>query len=404
VDLISSWSGPLQWTGGIAELNYHQPFTLQSTNYNDAAVGEPQLQPDYNSGLILSFHTYRKNYAAFSELSYDIDPQWQIKVGGRFNHDGVGLQSGSYIIPPSFPPCPTGGPSCPVHVSAGPNEQTYTAGTGRVLVNYLPSNDELIYASVSRGYKPGGWTPNVGDPVPTPDNVYGPEFVLNYELGWKATLLDKHLKTSVDAFDMDYKGFQATVATDPTNPTTSVTRNVQGTRIWGFEAQGEALFGGFDFSLGGTYLHAIYGNLAIFAPAGTYAANDPRCSAYVGVPCPINLNGEQVDYAPKLSGNVAVAYTLTLPRDSTLTPRVQWTYQGSQFTGFFDAPEQYVPAYGLGSVRLTYIPKSKWRLELFGSNITNRLYLTTSNGATPTSAQGIFGAPRQYGGTVQFDF
>ena len=234
-DLISTSSSAFQWTAGVTELDYHQPFTLQSTSYNP-----PGTTLDPNSGLVLDFHTFRKNVAAFAEVSYKFSPQWDIKVGGRYNYDHTGIQGGSFLIPPL--PAPLGGPLGTVVVPVGPNEPTYHAAHGQVVLDFQPDEHNLIYATLSRGYKPGGWTPDIGGP-PNPTNVYKAEYVVNTELGWKSTLLDSHLRTALDVFHMNFQNYQATVATDPNNPATSVTTNVEGTRINGLEAQGQALIG-----------------------------------------------------------------------------------------------------------------------------------------------------------------
>lgn len=385
VDLVSTGSGRLQWTVGAAELDYHQPFTDQQVSYNTPA--DPSLTPDFTTGLFLNFHTYRKNTSGFGELSYDITPHWQVKVGARYSHDSVGLQSGSTLQ--------IAGPSS-FAIPAGPNEPSFNAETGRVVVNWQPSSRQLLYVTASRGYKPGGWTPDIGGP-PTPNNVYNAEYVWNYEAGWKATLFDGHLRSALDAFYMNYDGFQATVATNPSDPTTSVTKNVQGTKIKGIEDQLQAFWGGWNVSVGFTVLSAKFGNLAIFMPAGTAGPGQVA-------PELINLNGRTIDYAPKLSGNVALQYTFAVGAQGTLTPRVEWTYQGGQYTSFFDQQYQYLPAYALGSVRLTYDPNSKWQVQAYVTNLADRLYLGNAYGSSPSTALLQFGDPRQEGVRIRYEF
>lgn len=385
VDLVSTGTSRLQWTVGAAELDYHQPFTDQQVSYNTPR--DPSLTPDFTTGLFLNFHTYRKNTSGFGELSYDITPQWQVKVGARYSHDSVGLQSGSTLQiagPASFA------------IPAGPNEPSFNAGTGRVVVNWQPNSRQLLYVTASRGYKPGGWTPDIGGP-PTPNNVYNAEYVWNYEAGWKATLFDGHLRSALDAFYMNYDGFQATVATNPSDPTTSVTKNVQGTKIKGIEDQLQAFWGGWNASVGFTVLSAKFGNLAIFMPAGTAGPGQVA-------PELINLNGRTIDYAPKLSGNVALQYTFAVGAQGTLTPRVEWTYQGGQYTSFFDQQYQYLPAYALGSVRLTYDPNSKWQVQAYVTNLADRLYLGNAYGSSPSTALLQFGDPRQEGVRIRYEF
>jgi iron complex outermembrane receptor protein len=249
---------------------------------------------------------------------------------------------------------------------------------------------------VSKGYKPGGWTPDIGGP-PTPNNVYNAEYVWNYEAGWKATLFDGHLRSALDAFYMNYDGFQATVATNPSDPTTSVTKNVQGTKIKGVEDELQAFWSGWQASLGFTVLSAKFGNLAIFMPAGTSGPSQVA-------PELINLNGRTIDYAPKLSGNFALQYTFAVGSQGALIPRVEWTYQGGQYTSFFDQPYQHLPAYALGSVRLNYEPNANWQILAYATNVTNRVYLGNSGGGSLSTAQLQFGAPRQVGIQARYQF
>jgi iron complex outermembrane receptor protein len=386
-DLVSTNAGPLQWTAGLAQLAYHQaPATLQIVTYNTPA--NPAVTPDFvNQGLYLDLRTFRLNQSGFGEISYDITPSWQLKVGARYSHDVTGLESGSYL---QF-----AGPNG-FKVPAGPNEPSFNAETGRVVLNWKPSNNELVYLTASRGYKPGGWTPDIGGP-PTGDNVYNAEYVWNYEAGWKVTLLDGHLRSAFDGFYMDYNGFQATVATDPQNPATSVTENVQGTKIKGLEEEFEALAGGWRLSLGATYLDAKFGNLAIFMPAGTAGADQLA-------PELINLDGRTIDYAPKLSGHATLQYTVAAGQYGTITPKLDWSYQGGVYTSFFDQPYQYLPAHALGSFRLIYAPNAAWELQAYVTNITDRTYLANAYGGTPGAAQMEFGAPRQEGVLVRYEF
>ncbi len=385
VDLISTSSSAFQWTAGVTELDYHQPFTLQSTSYNP-----PGTTFNPNSGLVLDFHTFRKNDAAFAEVSYKFSPQWDIKVGGRYNYDHTGIEAGSFLIP-------FGGPLGPVVVPVGPNEPTYHAGTGRVVLDFQPNDQNLIYATLSRGYKPGGWTPDVGGP-PNPTNVYKAEYVVNSELGWKSTLLDSHLRTAIDVFHMNFQNYQATVATDPNNPATSVTTNVQGTRINGLEAQAQALMGGLTLEASLSLLDAKYGSLSIFETPGIIGPGNPAA------PLLINLSGRQVDYAPKVSGNLGASYTINVGA-GTLIPRLDWSYQGRQWSSFFEAPWQQIPSRELLDFRAVYSPKPAWRIEGYVTNITNKLYASGVGGSSlPYIGSYYFGPPRLFGVALRYSF
>ena len=211
VNVLSTSDSKFQWIVGATMLDYEQPFTYQSVPYTTL--------PDFDTGLIINFDVFRKNYAVFGEVSYALTPTLELKVGARYNRDETELAAGSYIQP--------GGPHSPVVIPVS-NSADFTEGSGRVVLNWQPNDENFFYISVARGYKPGGWEPF--------GNVYGSEIVLNKEIGWKGILIDRHLITSFDVFHMDYDGFQASFAGDVNNPTTTVTENIDGTTIIGYRS------------------------------------------------------------------------------------------------------------------------------------------------------------------------
>ena len=99
--------------------------------------------------------------------------------------------------------------------------------TGRFNVDWSPKLDftdqTLVYASYSRGYKGGGANP----PGPIPNTfsaqsfithpaTFDPEYVNAFELGTKNTLLDGALTFNGNAFYYDYKNYQISRIVDRT--------------------------------------------------------------------------------------------------------------------------------------------------------------------------------------------
>lgn len=77
---------------------------------------------------------------------------------------------------------------------------------GRIGLEWLAGGDTLIYGNVSRGYKAGGF--NTDGSLDTDLRLYDSEYVWNYELGVKASLLDGALGTRVAVFYMDRRDQQ----------------------------------------------------------------------------------------------------------------------------------------------------------------------------------------------------
>ena len=163
--------------------------------------------------------------AGFGQLSFQLPAGWQVQIGGRYtsakttNHVQV-LQYGLPLA----------------------DDQTakYTNASGKASLNWSINPDQFLYAFVSTGFRPGGLNVPVGFGTPA---AFGAEKLTDYEIGWKATSLDGHLRTQVDGFYDVYKNFQVTVGY-PTLPTFGFElNNPNPTHIYGFEAQAQAVFG-----------------------------------------------------------------------------------------------------------------------------------------------------------------
>jgi outer membrane receptor protein involved in Fe transport len=109
--------------------------------------------------------------------------------------------------------------------------------TGRAVVSYTPdlgfTDQTLIYASYSRGYKAGGSNPGIqaGNLMGIPDS-YLPESVDAYELGTKNRLLGGTLEANLTAWYYDYRNYQ--ISSIVAN--TAINSNVNA-RLDGLEAE-----------------------------------------------------------------------------------------------------------------------------------------------------------------------
>jgi outer membrane receptor protein involved in Fe transport len=62
----------------------------------------------------------------------------------------------------------------------------------------------MIYATFSKGFRPGGVNRNGGGTIPP----YQPDFLKNYEIGWKTTWFDNRLRFNGAFFREDWSNFQ----------------------------------------------------------------------------------------------------------------------------------------------------------------------------------------------------
>nr|WP_295664134.1 TonB-dependent receptor [Polymorphobacter sp.] len=79
--------------------------------------------------------------------------------------------------------------------------------TGRAVLDYKITDQNLLYASYSRGYKSGGINPPLSPGAGVPVS-FSPEFIDSFEVGSKNTFLDGTVRLNLAAFYYKYKNLQ----------------------------------------------------------------------------------------------------------------------------------------------------------------------------------------------------
>ncbi|MDE2133563.1 MAG: TonB-dependent receptor plug domain-containing protein [Alphaproteobacteria bacterium] len=214
------------------------------------AGSTPGVPMAVGPGFYWNAETYTlTSKAAFGEIYYDAIPDLLKFTGGlRYTEDDKAL-TGRTTLFNAFVPMGTTNLDSPVPYIAttpfgafvGPAVSSTkltknTAVTGRFVANFTPKLDftdqTLLYASYSRGYKAGGTNPPLPSDAPPSLNSYQPEFVNAYELGTKNLLLGGNLQANADVWYYDYKGLQVAAILDKT----AINENVDAT-MWGVEGE-----------------------------------------------------------------------------------------------------------------------------------------------------------------------
>ncbi len=114
----------------------------------------------------------------------------------------------------------------------------------------------------------------VGLGIPAP---FDEEKVTNYEIGWKAGWADGHLRTQFNAYYNDYENFQVIVGYPRSRCSASSSTIPNTTKIYGFEAQIEAVFGAFSLDAGLGWMQSELGKFFAVDPRiPSFGACDPQ--------------------------------------------------------------------------------------------------------------------------------
>ena len=104
-------------------------------------------------------------------------------------------------------------------------------------------------------------------------------------------------------------------------------------------------------------------------------------------------------FSPKWSYNIGVDYEIAIKDGVSLTPRLNYAFVGSQYAGYFYTQQfDTLRSRGLLSALVTLRVK-KWTLEGYGTNLTNKTYVSGIAGNNQ-----FYGPPREYGVLVAVRF
>lgn len=228
------------------------------------AVGNPALGNIYLGTPFFRNNTdeYRlKSYGLFGEIYYNLTDTFKITAGLRYNNDKKSVRARSTLASFPVPVNATNAfdspfigafdadPGTPGNQLFQERNVSFSEFTGRVVADWQVTDNSLIYASYSRGYKSGGINPPLQPILQVPES-FTPEFVNAFEIGSKNTFLDGALRANITAFYYQYKGLQLSRIV----ARTSVNDNVDAT-VYGLE--GEFIVQptrGLAFNFGASYL------------------------------------------------------------------------------------------------------------------------------------------------------
>ncbi len=330
------------------------------------------------------------SYSIYGDFDYTINDRWNFIFGLRYSRDQKDFTVFSeymnqFIIPvPGVDPVPFGLVFFDQFSPAFNQDDSWTALTPRLVLQYRPNNDVMWFASASQGYKAGGFNTLGVDPA------FDEETISNFEVGMKSTLLDGRLRFNATAFHYDYDDLQILKLSGP--PGVIPTYNVRNA-----DAEGDGIelevnwFASDNFYLGGSYglLDTEYTNYNIFP--GEDASDD--------------LTGQPLTGTPKHSLNLNWMYSWDLGNRGGLSLRGDHNYvserQDSTASGFGFT----IDSYTLTNFRLSWNdPSYRWEVALFADNAFDEEYLLDIGGQAVAlgSITTRRGDPRFYGIEVSY--
>jgi outer membrane receptor protein involved in Fe transport len=310
-----------------------------------------------------------RDTAVFGEATFDITSNLSLLAGLRhFNYDnslegfrGYGLnnplgkgQLGEKPAVCDFTYQFQGAPCLSFNKST-----TGTGNTPKVTLTYKFDANHLIYATYSKGYRPGGVN-RVGTLPP-----YQADYLKNYEIGWKTTWLDNHLRYNGAFFREDWQNFQFSFLGP--NGLTRIA-NAGAARVNGMENElAWAVSHGLTLQAGLTLLDPKLTE----DYCGTYDANDNPVTSCPTLP-PLAPNGTQLPYTSKVKGNLVARYDFPMG-DWQGYGQGAYVYQSAQRSELRTMVAEQIgemPAFGTFDLAFG-LARDAYALDLFLTNVTD---------------------------------
>jgi iron complex outermembrane recepter protein len=249
--------------------------------------------------------------------------------------------------------------------------------TWKVGLNYQLTARDLFYASVSTGFKPGGF--NDSDPVTGKLATYKPETLTAYELGYKGRPL-KNLTLTSAFFYYDYSSMQMnSLVLFPTAAGISgvlYTQTVP-TELYGWENELRYQLDR-NTTLSGTlaWEHSRFVN---------YQSGS---QGYLGGGF-YSWNGQALDRTPPFTANLALTHNWDLPNQAQVRFRAASKYSaGYYLSDFANAVRYRQNSFTRTDATLTYAaPGDRYTIQLFVENLENKLQKTSG----PSGYNGTYG-------------
>jgi outer membrane receptor protein involved in Fe transport len=345
----------------VAGLFYQRQVDEIEENYIIDDIADEITVPGTESNIWLTRQDrVDRDYAAFGELSYDITPEITLTAGGRlykfdntlegffgFNENWFDPGTGTCFGPPQI----SGTPCTNVDKRTKDNGFVH-----RLNATWKPNDDLLVYATWSRGFRPGGI--NRRGTLPP----FKPDFLTNYELGTKYSF-GRGSHFNITGYLENWDDIQLSFL--GASGLTEV-RNVGKAQIWGIEA--DLLLrpiDGLSWSTGISYNHATLAEDFCFIEGDSDCIDDDFGLDMLGE------EGDRLPLTARWKGSSQVRYEWDLTSDIEAHVQGLITFEGKRkrdlrpgindIYGNMDSYAQVDLATGL--------EKGPWSVDLYVKNL-----------------------------------
>lgn len=320
-----------------------------------------------------------RSIAAYADWTRDIGARWQLDAGLRYTVErkSATAYNGFYTdatytmltpLPPYF-----GRPSADFTDS-----ETYGAPTPSLAVTWHPSDNAMLYAKASRGFKGGSYNVRANT-ITAPGSAHplDAETVTALELGTKASWHDGRLSLGANVFRNDYRDIQLSVTTV----------NTLGEVFPDFRNAGSGTSQGAELE----WRAQLHRNLSW---AGFVGYLDTHYDEYIDRGVDV-ASSRVFPNAPRWTAGNSLVADIPIAAGASLRARIDGRYQSEVRSTTDTTPLLVQPGYALWNASLSWVlPGGQWELTLRVDNLGDSSYLTSGFTYPFGITTGYYGPPR----------
>jgi outer membrane receptor protein involved in Fe transport len=359
--LQSKEGGRLHWLVGaywektrdIYSNYYHMPGLVTSGQQWQAYAayyGQTGLPPKPDDWYSYQSRSDYLQVTEFTNETFDITPRLHLEAGTVHFHSTFNNEQsyGGFWYGPA---------------SAAPAPGSSNKWNSKFGLSYNVLDSLLVYADAAQGFRDGG--ANIGVPQSCvkagAEETFTPDTLTNYELGWKSSMLDRHLTWDGAFYYMPWKNLQTLVFDPAVCAAASYTANIGDARIYGMESD------------------IKYQANAFLSMEYSASYNDSRVTSDTYENANFQVQpGERLPYVPYFNWSGNVRYEK--PVADALHGYIQYdlAHKGDmwndlQTNGSNGLPRVLQPGYTIMNLRIGLNQTAEhWLTELYITNLTNK--------------------------------
>ncbi len=350
------------WIGGL--------FFMQERARNFSVIETTlPIYPIYFGGK-----TENRNYALFFEGGYKLDSRWRISAGVRQTFEDKAFLPTSISLPSNTP-----------LIDHKEEHLHFNEFTWRYSLQYYPASNASVYLTVSHGFKSGGFVHRYYEYSPDGLVTFEPEYVTQYELGYKLSSPDRGLYLTTLGFYSDYRNIQT--ASNPLGRPATITDNAARGHISGVEAE------------------IVWSPLTALKIEGAIGLLRTGYDQIGSGNVTVDLDDKFIR-SPETSINLGLSYSFPWSNGAELEGRLDWVYRSNiEYEPDNDAHVSE-DGYQVYDFNLVYHPPNAvWSLQLGVRNLTDERYMLAGDSNREFGyALAVFARPRNAWLTVSWEF